>query len=344
MSTRGDRQTQSQLQPRHPIPSSSPQSLTIAVVGDVHDLWDADDEPALKRLGVDLVLLVGDFGNESVEVVRAIANMNLPKAAILGNHDAWYTATEWGRQKCPYDRHKEDWVQQQLDLLGVTHVGYSSLDFPEFQLTVVGGRPFTWGGSTWKNEAFYQSRYGVTSFEESTERIVSAVKRAAYETVIVIGHCGPTGLGDAAEDPCGRDWQPIGGDYGDPDLAEAIAQSRRLGKTVPLVAFGHMHHHLRHTKERLRKMVSVDSLGTVYLNSASVPRIKQTSAGKIRNFSLVTLDNQTVSKASLVWVNHNLEIHSELVLHHQHPIAVPRDMPEGASSTGRLSDGWKTVG
>lgn len=340
MITSGDRQTQ----PRHHTPSSSPQSLTIAVVGDVHDLWDADDEPALKRLGVDLVLLVGDFGNESVDVVRAIAQMSLPKAVILGNHDAWYTATEWGRQKCPYDRRQADWVQQQLELLGVTHVGYNNLDFPEFQLTVVGGRPFSWGGSSWKNEAFYQTRFGVSNFEESTERIVAAVKRAAYETVVMIGHCGPTGLGDAAEDPCGRDWHPIGGDYGDPDLAAAIDQSRGLGKTIPLVAFGHMHHHLRHTKERLRKMVSIDAFGTVYLNSASVPRIRQTDAGTLRNFSLVTLESQTVSRASLVWVNQSLEIHSELILHQQQPSALPRDMSEGASSTGRLSDGWKTVG
>ncbi len=184
----------------------------------------------------------------------------------------------------------------------------------------------------------------MSNFEECSERIVAAVKRAAYETVIMIGHCGPTGLGDAAEDPCGRDWHPIGGDYGDPDLEAAIDQSRGLGKTIPLVAFGHMHHHLRHTKERLRKMVSIDAFGTVYLNSASVPRIRQTDAGTLRNFSLVTLESQTVSRASLVWVNQSLEIHSELILHQQQPSAVPRDMSEGASSTGRLSDGWKTVG
>ncbi|MEO0409231.1 MAG: TIGR04168 family protein, partial [Cyanobacteria bacterium P01_A01_bin.135] len=34
-------------------------SLTIAVVGDVHDLWDEGDGTALQHLGVDLVLFVG---------------------------------------------------------------------------------------------------------------------------------------------------------------------------------------------------------------------------------------------------------------------------------------------
>ena len=174
------------------------QTITIAVVGDIHDLWEADDSDALKELGVDLVLFVGDFGNESVEVVRAIASVDIPKAAVFGNHDAWYTATEWGRKKCPYDRKKEDWVQQQIDLLDSAHVGYGKLDFPKLNLTVVGSRPFSWGGSVWKNEKFYQERFGVKSFEESTARMVAAAKSAAYETVIFLGHNGPLGLGDRA--------------------------------------------------------------------------------------------------------------------------------------------------
>ena len=74
-------------------------STRIAVVGDIHDQWEADDGIALQQLGVDLVLVVGDFGNESVEVGRAISALDIPKAAILGNHDAWYTATDWGRKK-----------------------------------------------------------------------------------------------------------------------------------------------------------------------------------------------------------------------------------------------------
>lgn len=289
--------------------------IKIAVVGDVHDLWDADDEIALTQLGVDLVLFVGDFGNESVPVVQKIAGLSLPKAVILGNHDAWYSATEWGRKKCPYDRQQEDWVQQQLDLLGNAHVGYSKLDFPEFKLTVVGGRPFSWGGSAWKNQEFYQTWYGVESLEASTERITNAAKSAAYETVIFIGHCGPVGLGEAPEAPCGRDWQPIGGDYGDPDLAEAIDRTLAWGKTVPLVAFGHMHHQLRHRKDRARQIIEVASSGTVYLNAASVPRIKRTDAGVIRNFSLVNLEAGRVTAASLVWVNSDFSIYSELPLY-----------------------------
>ncbi|MFB2937121.1 TIGR04168 family protein [Aerosakkonemataceae cyanobacterium BLCC-F154] len=295
------------------------QLVKIAVVGDVHDQWETADGEALRRLGVDLVLFVGDFGNESVGVVEAIASLDIPKAAIFGNHDAWYTATEWGRQRCPYDREQEDWVQDQLDLLGETHVGYSKLDFPEFNLTVVGGRPFSWGGEVWKNADFYAQRYGVTSFADSTKRIVAAVNQAAYNTIIFLGHNGPLGLGDRPEDACGRDWEPLGGDFGDVDLANAIDQAKNLGKSIPLVTFGHMHHHLRHRKDRLRTQISISDDGTVYLNSASVPRIIHKGDRTKRNFSLVTLQAGVVTQASLVWVDKDYNVISEEILYQVSP-------------------------
>lgn len=290
------------------------QPIRIAVIGDVHGAWDEQDEIALKHLNIDLVLLVGDFGNESIEVVRSIAALDLPKAVIMGNHDAWYSATDWGIKQCPYDRTKEDWVQQQLDLLGKTHVGYGKLDFPELKLSVVGSRPFSWGGSTWRNVSFYQQRYGVRNFEESIAKIVAAAESATYETLLFIGHCGPTGLGDRPEDPCGRDWKPLGGDFGDPDFAAAIDQIQATGKTIPLVTFGHMHHQLRHTKDYLRQSIHVNN-GTVYLNAANVPRIVQTAEDCLRNFSLVTLQASTVTQASLLWLNQSLETVSEKILY-----------------------------
>lgn len=290
------------------------QIIKIAVVGDIHDQWEADDARSLQQLGVNLVLFVGDFGNESVDVVRAIAAIDLPKATVFGNHDAWYSASDWGKQKCPYDRTKEDWVQDQIDLLAETHVGYSKLDFPALNLTVVGSRPFSWGGNVWKNAEFYKQRFGVTSFAESTEKMIAATKSAAYETVIFLGHNGPVGLGDRPDDPCGKDWQPIGGDYGDPDLTEAISSARQLGKTIPLVTFGHMHHSLRHTKAHLRKAVFAQE-GTVYLNAARVPRIVQNGKERWRNFSLVSLQAGLVSQVSLVWVGQDFTVVSEEIIY-----------------------------
>ena len=294
--------------------SKEPDIIKIAVVGDVHARWEREDELALKHLGIDLVLFVGDFGNESVEVVRQVASVDLPKAVILGNHDAWYTASVWGQKKAPYDRALEDRVQQQLELLGETHVGYGKLDFPQFNLSVVGSRPFSWGGEKWKNKDFYRDRYGINNFAESTTKIVAAAKETAYDTIIFIGHNGPTGLGDRPEDSCGRDWEPLGGDHGDPDLTEAIDKVRILGKSIPLVTFGHMHHSLRHRKDRLRTIVNTSPEETIYLNSARVPRIKEGKEGKERSFSVVTLRNGKVRQIALLWLKPNFDIASQDIL------------------------------
>ncbi|OCR02099.1 TIGR04168 family protein [Oscillatoriales cyanobacterium USR001] len=297
-------------------------AIKIAVVGDVHDQWEAEDGAALKHLGVDLVLFVGDFGNESVAVVRAIASLDIPKAVVFGNHDAWYTATEWGRSQCPYDRRQESWVQQQLDLIGEAHVGYGKRDFPDLGVTVVGSRPFTWGGPEWKYGDFYREWFGVESFAESSQRIVEAATQAACESVIFLGHTGPTGLGEAAEDPCGRDWNPLGGDFGDPDFGDAIAQTRAAGKPIPLVTFGHMHHRLRHTKKVLRKSVEVSAEGTVYFNAARVPRIVETPIDRLRNFSLVLLDGGVVSEVSLIWLKNDFSIDEEEILYRRSELMV----------------------
>lgn len=295
--------------------SPVPRALTLAIVGDVHEAWEPEDGLALQHLGVDLVLLVGDFGNESVATVGAIARLPLPKAVVLGNHDAWYTATDWGRKKCPYDRTQEDRVQQQLDLLGEAHVGYGYRDFPELGVSVVGGRPFSWGGPQWQHQRFYRDRYAITSFETSTAKILEAVEQTATSTLIFLSHCGPQGLGDRPEDPCGRDWQPLGGDCGDPDLAAAIIATQQMGKRVPLVAFGHMHHHLRHTQQRTRRMTHVDKAGTVYVNAAWVPRIVKTLGESRRNFSLIRLQGERVTEVALVWVTAKGTIVSKQILY-----------------------------
>lgn len=289
--------------------------VSIAVIGDVHDQWDEQDHLALKHLEIDLALFVGDFGNESVKIVRQIASLDIPKAVILGNHDCWYTASPWGRKKAPYDPSKEDRVQQQLDLLGAAHVGYGRLDLPQFNLSVIGSRPFSWGGSEWKNAEFYRDRYNIANFTESAICIVEAAQSSPYDNLICIGHNGPYGLGDRPEATCGKDWHPIGGDHGDPDFTEAIDKIMALGKSIPLVTFGHMHHNLRHRKDRLRTIINTDETGTVYLNAARVPRIVKQAGKTLRNFSLVTFEANLVSKISLVWLDQDLAIASEQKLY-----------------------------
>lgn len=286
-------------------------SIKIAIIGDVHDHWNEYDSLALEFLEVDLVLFVGDFGNESIKIIEEIAKVNIPKAVIMGNHDAWFTATPWGRKKAPYDHNLEDRVQQQLDILGSSHVGYGYVDFPDFQLSVVGSRPFSWGGPQWKCDEFYHQRYGVNNFQESTAKIVEAVKKTSHEHIIFIGHNGPFGLGANAEDMCGKDWNPIGDDFGDPDFEEAITFSRHIGKKIPFVTFGHMHHTLRHTKERLRTIVNQDSFNTVYLNSAVTPRMEEIDGQKIHKFSLATLNSGKIKEIKLIFISEKMNIIQE---------------------------------
>lgn len=283
-------------------------------MGDVHDQWSAADNLALQHLKVDLVLFVGDFGNEAVEVVREVAAVSIPKAVILGNHDAWYSASSWGKKKAPYDRSLEDRVQQQLDLLGEVHVGFSKLDFPQLDVSVVGSRPFSWGGSIWRNSQFYRDRYQIKNFAESTQQIVKSAKDAASKTLIFIAHNGPTGLGKETESICGRDWKVEGGDYGDPDLTEAIAQTQSLGKSIPLVTFGHMHHELKNPRGKRRKLVEVREQ-TVYLNAACVPRVLKTAQDTKRSFSVATLSQGVVQTISLVWLNQDFAIESAELLY-----------------------------
>lgn len=275
--------------------------ITIALVGDIHGHWHTPAEAkALEKLGVNLVLLVGDFGNEDVPLTRSIAELDFPKAVILGNHDSWYTATPWGQKKSPFPK-SQDRVQMQLDILGNTHVGYGCLDFPSLELSVVGARPFSWGGSEWKETDFYARYYGVGCMEESTKRICEAIDRAEYRQIIMIGHNGPYGLGALPSDPCGKDWQAGGGDHGDPDFAGALAYGYSQGKVISLVAFGHMHHQLKHSPLP-RQAIVQNQQGTVFVNGAIVPRVMGSGAHQQRCFTLIHLAQSQVQSVRVVWV------------------------------------------
>ncbi|XP_068647979.1 uncharacterized protein [Aristolochia californica] len=248
-------------------------SVRIAVVGDVHDHWDLEeDSKALDCLQPDLVLFTGDYGNENVELVRSISNLNMTKAAILGNHDCWNTHRFKKNNDC---------VQRQLDCLGEQHVGYTRLDFPMLQISVVGGRPFSCGGNRLFREMLLSARYGVSDMAGSAKKIYEAAQGTPENhSIVFLAHNGPSGLGSNINDICGRDWDFKGGDHGDPDLEQAIKQLKQDTKLqIPLVVFGHMHKQLAY-RIGLRKMIVVGDDNTIYLNGAIVPRVKSMSLGE----------------------------------------------------------------
>ncbi|XP_039131163.1 LOW QUALITY PROTEIN: uncharacterized protein LOC120267551 [Dioscorea cayenensis subsp. rotundata] len=294
--------------------SSMPPSIRIAVVGDVHDDWDLqEDSKALHFLQPDLVLFTGDFGNENVELVKSISKLELPKATILGNHDCWHTYQ--------FSEKKVDRVQLQLACLGEQHVGYNHLDFPALKLNVVGGRPFSCGGERLFRPRLLSARYGVNCMESSAKRIVeAALGTPEGHCIVLLAHNGPTGLGSKMNDICGKDWVYGGGDHGDPDLAQAILDLKRNTQfPIPLVMFGHMHKELAY-RSGLRKMIVIDSDNTIYLNGAIVPRVKSvdqqattsseistehsdTKNGTLRAFTLVEMIYGMVEKVSETWVS-----------------------------------------
>lgn len=313
--------------------SMSTTSARIAIVGDVHDYWNLEeDTKALQLLQPDLVLFTGDYGNENVKLVRSIADLTIAKAAILGNHDAWYTSQ--------FSSRKKDSVQLQLDSLGMEHVGYRRLDFPTLKLSIVGGRPFSTGGQRLFRPKLLSARYGIRKMEESAKRIYkTALGTPEDHSIIFLAHNGPTGLGSEVNDICGRDWTFEGGDHGDPDLADALSQLKETTKlSVPLVVFGHMHKKLA-DGNGLRKMIVVGDDNSIYLNGAIVPRVKKlvvknsgtcsenpitneaplvsrkSVVGTKRAFTLVEILGGRLEKIAETWVS---VIGEKVALHEEH--------------------------
>ncbi|KAL2925726.1 Lysine--tRNA ligase, partial [Bienertia sinuspersici] len=273
-------------------------SFRVVVVGDIHEDWKLeDDSKALHFLKPDLVPFTGDFGNENVELVKGIAELNFPKGAILGNHDSWSTSK--------FSNKVKDGVQAQLECLGEAHVGYGHLDFPSLKLSVVGGRPFSCGGDNLFRKKLIKARYGVRNMEESAEQIYKAALQTPNDNfIILLSHNGPRGLGSGSDDICGVDWGSESGDLGDPDLAQAILQLRETTNySIPLVVFGHMHKELGDGVSR--KMIAMDDNNTMYLNAAIVPRVKPSSGGSVRVFTVVEFSDGKITKVAETWVSVN---------------------------------------
>lgn len=292
----------------------------IACVGDVHGFWNKESEDALCWLRPDLSLFVGDFGEEDVELVRQIADVRDRKAVILGNHDGWHSTSGKGSM---------EGVEKQLDLLGDDHVGLSANSYPDLGLSVVGCRPFSAGGGSWRRfSKFYKRMYGLRNFQDSTTQIVaSALAEPQHHNLIFLAHNGPSGLGEQADSICGIDWK-LGeqGDMGDMDLHEAIDDVSSRGRSLPLVVFGHMHEMLhRNAFPRVkRNMFHLDEKRNIaYVNCAVVPRIRRAQVGENEenggsggeasaprqqhNFVLIELEEGKVQRVESIWIERNKE-------------------------------------
>ncbi len=237
---------------------------TLTVVGDVHRWWRNADSVYLERARPDLSLFVGDLGDEDVEIVRKVAELPVEKAVILGNHDAWQS---FGRKVSTPK------LRESLSLLGDDHIAYAVREVPRAGLSVIGARPFSWGGPSLRSPELYDEIYGIHTMRQSAAAIVDAARNALNRDLVILAHNGPLGLGSETSDPFGKDFGKPGGDWGDRDLALAIQRIEGFGLRVRAVIAGHMHHKLVHPRggERRRFVRRGD---TLFLNAARVPRVR----------------------------------------------------------------------
>eukprot|EP00210_Caulerpa_lentillifera_P002405 g2306.t1 len=321
-------------------PKSNDDITRIALVGDVHNLWSEEDAVALQSLHPDMTVFVGDIGDENVSLVRKISQMNFPKAVVLGNHDSFFTDEPMIRDELKPEENMDP-VNAQLFILGADHIGFSSKQVPNKQVTIVGARPFSGGGSI-RHPKIVENTYGYKPEEYAQVIARVTLDAPADHATVLVGHNGPTGLGDRRFDICGLDFREEEGDYGDKDLRVALDHLERCNKSPALVTFGHMHHRLRrqYGGGHRRRLVFDDKTGTLFFNVAVVPRVvysKDLSHRK-HHFSLVEICDGKVIKASDAWVSRrnndgswnvesqvlfqriygNSEIHEEVEIYNTH--------------------------
>ncbi len=278
---------------------------TLTVVGDLHRWWRNADSVYLERSGPDLTLFVGDLGDEDVEMVQRIAALPVPKAVVLGNHDAWQS---FGR------RSSTTKLREILAALGDDHVAYAVREVPAAGISVVGARPFSWGGPTLRSPELYDEIYGIHTMRQSAAAIVDAARNAQHRDLVILAHNGPLGLGAEPGDAFGKDFGKPGGDWGDRDLALAIQRIEGFGLRVRAVVAGHMHHKLVHPRgtERTRFVKRGE---TLFLNAARVPRMRQGPDGdELSCFLRTRWQHGTCVGLDEVWVDvHGDEVETEPV-------------------------------
>jgi uncharacterized protein (TIGR04168 family) len=273
----------------------------ILIVGDVHGLWRPEDAAFIENGNQDLTLFVGDLGDEDVELVRSIAALKVPKAIILGNHDAWRSFSNKGAT---------DQLRQSIQALGSDHLAYSVRELPEAGLSLIGARPFSWGGMDLRSAEVYGEFFGVHTPEESADRIVRAAQEAQHRDVVILAHNGPYGLSSDPSGIYGKDFgRRPGGDWGDRDLAWALPRIADLGLRVQAVIAGHMHDRLHRQIGGFRRRF-VRMGGISFINPAVVPRIRPHDGTELRHFARTTWVRGELHAIEEIWLDSHNEIRS----------------------------------
>lgn len=244
-------------------------------------------------------MFVGDLGDEDCDMVREVARLPVPKVVMLGNHDAW--------QSCSNNAPSHN-LRESLDALGDDHLAFGVRELPSVGISVVGARPFSWGGPNLRGLGVYRQIYGFHTMRQSAVRIVDAARKAQHRDIVILAHNGPTGLGRSSRDIWGKDFGRPGGDWGDRDLEIALSRIADMGLRVRAVVAGHMHHQLVHPRgeQRTRFLRHGD---TLFINPAVVPRVRADERGvQVSYFVELRLQAGECTGVEELWVDDRGEV------------------------------------
>ncbi|MGB0590659.1 MAG: metallophosphoesterase [Myxococcota bacterium] len=281
--------------------------MKLAAIGDVHLAFNDADLATFNASDYAAVLITGDLPGmrhgQAYDVAARLAGLTRPAFMVPGNHDATTVpqllSDIAGVKGGPLNRpgpHRER-IARLDDALGpVTLGGYSAHELGG-GVSLVIGRPHAQGGGL-SFPATLADRFDVHSMAESAERLIEAVDATQGERLVFLAHNGPSGLGATATDIWGCDFKRGAGDWGDPDLAVAIAHAREIGRQVLAVVAGHMHHKTRGGAQRIWH---VEREGIAYINAAQVPRILRREGQRLHHHVALDLTGDTC-QVEAIWV------------------------------------------
>ena len=247
----------------------------------------------------DIVLFVGDISNGSVKTIKLINSIEIPTVVFLGNHDR-------GRDN------SGEMLLKQIRILDDKFCGWDLKNINN-RINVLGGRPCSSGGGYFLSKEVL-AVYGPITESDSVNKIIKSSCKAEKDLpLIMIAHSGPSGLGSQPYSICGRDWKTPACDWGDRDLATALAEIQK-DRFVNLVVFGHMHNKLKRNLGS-REMFKIDKKGTFFLNAAIVPRYKTHFGELLTNFSWVEFHDKKLTHVSHRWYSGNGEVFQEDILY-----------------------------
>ncbi len=252
--------------------------FTLGVVGDLHTHWDEIDVWQFAGRPYDLLFFAGDLGgglgDSTLRVARSISQLRQPTLVMPGNNDTVDI------EELAAELALQDGVGRILAITSenedsagdVRLCGYSlhQLRASGVCVDMIAARPHSMGGASLSFPDYMRDTYAIDSLEDSAARLRALVDAAEAEDLVFVAHNGPTGLGDEPHAIWGCDFKPGGGDWGDPDLAQAIDHAHNVGKRVLAVIAGHMH---LETRQGVERPWRVERNGVLYVNSARVPRI-----------------------------------------------------------------------